>query len=102
MQKGTDQAVTRREHRPSIEAKRVQIVDPFGGVTTDGNFTTLIDAADANTTYVGSAQIGTATSDGDWQIKKISISGLITTISWAGGTDAFTNTWNDRAGYAYS
>lgn len=31
MNKGTDQAVTRREHNTTTEAKRVQLVDAFGG-----------------------------------------------------------------------
>lgn len=100
--KGTDQAVTRREHNLSLEAKRVIGTDPFGGVLTDGNFTTAIDAADANTTYIGNAQIGTATSVAEWQIKKITVSGTITLIKWASGTDAFTNEWDERATYVYS
>lgn len=100
MSKGTDQAVTRREHNTSTEAKRVQLVDPFGGILTDGNYTQRIDEASATVTYIGKAQIGSSTSESVWQIKKLdSTSGLV--ITWAGGTDEFTNEWDERAGYTY-
>lgn len=102
MRKGNAQEVVRKEHIAEIEAKRVQLVDAFSGVITEGNYTTKIDAADANTTYVGKAQIGSATSSAVWQIKKVSISGNITTIAWANGTDAFTNIFDNRASYSYT
>lgn len=100
--KGTDQAVTRREHDLSTEAKRVVGTDPFGGLVTEGNFTTAIDSVDANTTYIGNAQIGTATSIAEWQIKKITVSGTVTLIQWANGTDAFTAEFDERLTYTYS
>jgi len=99
---GTDQAVTRREHVQTIEAKRVVETDLFGGLVTNGNFTTAVDTADADTTYFGKAQIGTATSEAEWQIKKITVSGTVTLIQWANGTDAFTAEWDERAGYSFS
>ncbi len=100
--KGSDQAVTRREHDLSAEAKRVVGTDPFGGLVTEGNFTTAVDEASATVTYVGNAQIGTATSVAEWQIKKITVSGTVTLIQWASGTDAFTAEWDLRSGYTYS
>lgn len=66
------------------------------------NFTSLIDEVSSSVTYLGKAQIGSATSDSSWQIQKISVSGTVTTIAWADGTDAFTNVWDDRASYTYS
>ena len=66
------------------------------------NFTTKIDAADANTTYIGKAKFGLATSVARWQIKKISISGNVTTISWANGDDDFNQIWDNRASLTYS
>lgn len=98
----TDQAVTRREHNLSAEAKRVQVVDNFGGVVTQGNYTKYIDSVSADVTYIGIAQIGTTTSTSEWQIKKISKAGTVTAITWAEGTDAFTNKWDDRLTYSYS
>lgn len=100
--KGTDQAVTRREHDLSAEAKRVVGTDPFGGLVTEGNFTTAIDEASATVTYIGKAQIGTATSVAEWQIKKITVSGTVTLIQWANGTDAFTAEFDERLTYTYS
>ena len=98
----TDQAVTRREHNYDAEAKRVQNVDPFGGVVTQGNFTTYIDVVSETVKYVGKAQIGTPTSSIGWQIMKITVSGTVTAITWAGATDGFTNEWDERGNYSYS
>lgn len=98
----TDQAVTRREHNQDAVAKRTQLVDPFGGVITDGNYTMQIDTSTAGTTIVGKAQIGTATTSSGWQIMKVVEDTTSTSITWADGTDEFVNTWTDRDGYTYS
>jgi len=66
------------------------------------NYTTQVDEVDANTTYVGKALIGTPTSTDQWQIKKVSVSGTVTTIGFAGGTDAYANIWDSRVGLSYS
>lgn len=66
------------------------------------NFTTKIDSADANTTYIGKAVFGTATTSAKWQIKKISISGNVTTISFANGDDDFNQIWDNRSSLSYS
>lgn len=101
--KGSDQAVTRKEHNYSAIAKRTQLVDPFGGVVSDGgNYAMVIDEASATVTYVGIAQIGTATSASSWQVKRISVSGNVTTITWADGDDEFDNIWDNRASLSYS
>ena len=100
--KGTDQAVTRREHDLTKEGKRIIGLDPFGGLITDGNFSQLVDVVDANTTYFCLAQIGTATSASKWQIKKIHTVGTVTTITWAESTDAFTNEADNRSSYSYA
>ena len=62
---------------------------------------TLVDFADANTTYVGKSNIGTASSSASWQIKKVSISGTVTTIAWANSSASFTNIWDNRASLSY-
>ena len=66
------------------------------------NFTTLIDAADSSTTYIGKAKLGTATTESRWQVKKISVNGSVTTIAFAGGDDAFNDVWDDRASLSYN
>ncbi len=62
----------------------------------------ILDEPDASTTYVGEANHGTATTAAAWRIKKIVVSGTLTTISYAGGNDNFNKIWDDRASLAYS
>lgn len=52
--------------------------------------------------YIGTAPIGSATSDPVWSIKRISISGGSTVIDWANSTDLSTNIWDNRASLSYS
>lgn len=66
------------------------------------NTISQIDNADANNVYIGSARVGTATSTGDWQIRKIVTSGGVISILYANGTTAYDKTWNSRASYSYS
>jgi hypothetical protein len=102
--KGTDQAATRREHVLENAAKRVQMVDAFGGITTEGNYTKAFsEDAEGNMEYIGTAQIGTSESEEGWQIKKlVRTGGSLTAIRWADGTDEFTKVWDDRETYSYS
>ena len=100
--KGNYQAIDRKEHDKDSVAKRVIQVDPFGGIITEGNYTQFIDEASATVTYIGLAQIGAATSEAGFQIKKIVVSGNVTSITWADSTDAFTKVWDDRATYTYA
>lgn len=69
---------------------------------SNDNFTTKVDEVDTTTTYIGKAGFGTANSDAKWQIQKVSVSGVVTTIAYAGGDDDFTNIWDNRASLSYS
>lgn len=100
--KGASSAVIRREHDLLKEAKRTILVDPFGGLITQGNFSVRIDEVDANTTYIGTAQIGTNENEARWQIKKIVKNDTTTSILWARGTDEFINKWSERLEINYS
>lgn len=100
--KGTDQAVTRREHDLTNGAKRVMSVDPFGGIVTEGNFSTRIDEYSDTVTYIGIAQIGTSESVAEWQIKKLTTTGTVVSVTWADGDDVFNNKWSDRLIITYS
>lgn len=106
--KGSQQEVARKEHIESTESKRVQSVDPFGGVVTEGNFTTRTEVAkvgNVTTIYKGMAQIGTAVTDARWQIKKTIVdetTGTVVSVTWADSTDEFIKVWNDRATYTYA
>ena len=63
---------------------------------------TLIDSVDADTTYVGEAKLGAATSDAVWQILKITKSGTVTSILSANGNLRFNNKWTERTSRSYS
>lgn len=72
-------------------------------VATDTiKYTTLIDEVSSTVTYIGKADVGSATSASVWQIMKISVSGTITNFAWASGVTTFTKKWDDRATYTYS
>lgn len=91
------------EHDAVTQAKKVKIVDAFGGaVTSMGNWSVMLDEASSTTTYVGYAQPGSDTSDAVWQIFKLLESGTVTSKQYADGSDSFTNVWDDRASLAYS
>lgn len=64
--------------------------------------TTRLDEASASVTYIGKAIIGTLDAGATWQIQKMSVSGSVTSITWADGNQNFDNVWNDRAGLSYS
>lgn len=61
----------------------------------------MIDEVDANTMYVGYAEVGSATSGAVWQIKKIAKSGNVTTISWADGNSLYDNVWTNHTSLTY-
>lgn len=73
-----------------------------GATVLDKPFATRIDdTTTANTTYIGKAAIGAATSSAVWQISKLDTSsGLIKT--WADGDTLFNNIWDNRASLSYS
>lgn len=66
------------------------------------NYATKVDDNTATVTYVGTAAIGVSGSDAFWQIKKLTTSGTVLTISWADGNDWFDNVWDDRTTLSYS
>jgi len=69
--------------------------------TRDVDEKTVIDQVSATVTYVGKALPGVATSVGEWQIKKITVAGAITSIEYP-GTVEYIYTWDNRATYTYS
>lgn len=54
--------------------------------------------------YQGLSYPGTATSSAGWQIKKFiyDSNNRMTDIQWAGGSDAYTSIWDNRAALSYS
>jgi len=57
-----------------------------------------------NPVYIGYAAPGTATSDTEWQIRKVTVDGdgNVTDVQFADGTNEFDKEWDERAGYSYS
>lgn len=70
--------------------------------TSDAVFSTRLDEVSATLTYVGKANAGTAESAPLWQIQRIQVSGVITTIHFADGNTNFDNVWANRGSLTYS
>lgn len=69
----------------------------------DDEYTQLLDWPDANTTYIGWATPGSASSAASWKIQKITFTaGNPTAIEWADGNLNFDNIWDNRASLSYS
>lgn len=66
-----------------------------------GQMSIRIDEASASVTYVGVAEMGSATSAAVWQVKKIGVSGTVTSITWADSNSNFDNVWDNRASLTY-
>lgn len=60
-----------------------------------------VDVASATVTYVGEALPGTGNGDLGWKIKRISVSGDVTSINFADGSIQFDKEWDERANYTY-
>ena len=69
-----------------------------GGVVVDGTgeYTIKIDQPTSSTTYIGKANIGSATTQAVWQIRKYDKNGTETTLYWADSNTYFDNIWDDR------
>lgn len=51
-------------------------------------YQTLVDTVSSNLSYVGSAALGSATSDPKWTIKRVLVDGTITTVSYPIGQNS--------------
>ena len=100
-----DQAILNRAYDDTAKAFKNVAVDSNGNVLDQPgatNYLTKVDEASSTVTYVGKADIGTATSADSWQIKKISTSSTVTTVAYAGGVDTFSQVWDNRTSLSYS
>lgn len=67
---------------------------------------TVTDSPSASVTYVGTSEVGRASSEAKWQIKRIETSGNVTTVAFAckdgspNSDDVFI--WDDRASLKYA
>ncbi len=87
-----------------VAGKKVFIMDTSGNVVNldqDLALNVQTDSVDSNIQYIGKAAIGSATSAAVWQIARIdSTTGQI--MTWAGGSDSFTNIFDNRESLSYS
>jgi hypothetical protein len=60
----------------------------------------LFEEASATVSYKGEAAPGTATSSPAWRIQRITTSGALISIQWA-GSGAFSQVWDDRSSLTY-
>lgn len=65
-------------------------------------FAIRLDQDDANTLYIGKADPGSVETDAVWQVRRLTVSGAVTSVLWADGDDEFDNVWQDRASLNYS
>lgn len=61
-----------------------------------------VDEASATVTYIGFAAIGSSSASAVWKIKKLLITGSVTTVTFADGNANYDNVWNNRASLTYS
>ena len=108
MVKSNENEISKLEHDDNFHVKKTS---PFAS-DAQGNLVRQqtighpkaikIDEVDSTTTYIGLANIGTLTSAASWQIRKIGVSGTVTTFTWADGDENYDNVWNDRVSLSYS
>lgn len=61
----------------------------------------VADYTSATTIYLGSAQVGSETSEAVWQIKEVTLSATGARIRYAGGVNTFTHIWDNRGALSY-
>lgn len=61
-----------------------------------------LDEVSSSVSYVGKAAPAASETDTVWQIKKIVVTGTVTSITWASGNGRFDKQWSLRATYTYS
>ena len=74
---------------------------PVTPATSEAPKDFLIDAVDANTSYLGEAAVGTQTSQPGWLLAKKLKSGALTTFRYTGGGNP-NQVWDDRLTLDYS
>lgn len=71
-------------------------------IATPTEYAVRVDEASATVTYIGNADVGASESGSVWQIQRLTISGVSTTLEYADGDENFNNVWSNRAALSYS
>ena len=93
------------EHDEIVGARRVTLIDSSGNqIGFESQYIQRISYnADNLAEYIGLAIPGTLDANTKWQIRKLTYSGMnVTAVNFAGGSNAFSSSWNLRATYSYS
>jgi hypothetical protein len=61
-----------------------------------------IDEVSASLIYIGEATTGASDSSPLWRIRRLQLSGTVTSIQYADGDTQFDNVWSNRASLSYS
>jgi len=65
------------------------------------DYTYRIDDTDPNGQVIGTASVGAVEGNTVWQIKKVSVVGVITTVKYALGNNKFDKSWTGRGALVY-
>lgn len=63
--------------------------------------TMLLDEVSSTVSYLGYSPLGAATSTDNWKIKRILVSGTLTSTQFADGNENYDNIWDNRASLTY-
>lgn len=91
-----------RATKPRVDSYGPVDVEVIGGVAGASTYLTKIDEASATISYIGKAAIGSTDSSAAWQIQRLTESGSLFAVEWAGGDALFDKVWNNRTLLSYS
>lgn len=69
--------------------------------SVDTIYSIRVDDASTTITYVGEAPLNSLESSAVWRIKKLETIGTVFKVTWANGSQAFNNVWDDRSSLTY-
>ena len=95
-----DMQVMRLDVGVGTAESRVSALNPLPVTSSETSYALKLDEV-GSLTYIGEAVTGSLGADAVWRIKRIDeTSGLV--ITWADGSAAFDQVWDDRASLIYS
>lgn len=86
---------------PANEYAELQINEHGDLISARPQVTWRWDEVSADLTYIGIAVAGASESAPVWKIKRMVLSGTVTTLDFADANSNFDNVWADRASLTY-
>ena len=87
---------------PNVDSIALEVTQQLILNASASLYAVRVDEASTTVTYVGYAAAGTNAASALWRIKRMTVSGNVTTIEWADGNTNFDNVWNNRASLTYT